>query len=415
MQYKNISQKQAICNRFSGLSQKKSAIRHSICYFLNRFKPFTMKLFSFIFCIVSVTATAQSFDALMMRNQYVRCQDVNFNAARTISSLYEKNEIDSLYSFIDYWESKCGATSPSLTLRTLLDIKTANFDANAITETSFDYLFGISSPAPFATPFYSYIPPSTDDSQAFKNTQAEIRKIASDISETYSTDEALLVDFYKQETPSFKNIRQASSEESRLKQIHQSKLTAAEALIEGHIAFFVGYYHPFKKIELFGPHPSIGFMLGGRKFRHNLDLTVDVRFGPSKNEYEFVYKGTRYTNDKWTGVYAGLEYTYDFIQTKKFRAGISPGLGYNGITALSADNDYGEDSKVLPSYDANGGLVFKYQYGKKGGYVGLQTRYHWVDHRNAGGTELNGNYLSVRLIVGSIYNDWRAYKLKQLE
>lgn len=376
-----------------------------------------MKRFTLVVIAACITgvASAQNFDALMLRNPYVSCQDVTFNAAKIIGQLYEKSETDSLYSFLDYWENKCGSTSQSLALRTLLDIKTANFDENSITEDSFDRFFGISSQAPYTTPFYSYVPPSTDDNQNFKNIQAEIRKIANDISQTYSADEALLVDFYKLEAPSFKNIKQASAEESRLKKLHQAKLAEAEAIIEGHVAFFAGYYQPYKKIELFGPHATLGIMLGGRKFRHNLDFTFDIRIGPSKNEYEYVYKGTRYKDDKWTGIYAGLEYTYDFIQTQKFSVGISPGFGYNGITALSSDNDYGEDSKILPSYDANGGLVFKYHYGKKGGYVGLQTRYHWVDHRNAGGTELNGNYLSVRLIIGSIYNDWRAYKLKQLE
>jgi hypothetical protein len=380
-----------------------------------------MKKICLLFGMVAIAhlAHAQNYDALMLRNPYVTCQDVTFNAARLIRQLHQKSEIDSLYNFLTYWEDKCGTNEAIYQLRVVLDIKTANFDTAQVTKELFEHLLAF---RPVQHPeLNSYFPIAErplvirDYEVALKNITLEIQKIAASIEQTYSTDEALIAEFFKSESPTFDGIKNASAEKSKLRKIYDEELRSVLRMPEGHMALFAGYYQPFQKLEIFGPHPTIGVLLGFKQKRHNFDFAFDVRFGRSKNEYEFLYNGTLMQDDRWTSIYVGLEYTYNFIETKRFRAGLSPGLGYNGITAVRADEDEDKDSKILPSYDVNGGLVLKYHYGKRGGYTGLQLRYHWVDHRNAGGTELNGSYLSVRLIIGSIFNEWREYKLNQMK
>lgn len=376
----------------------------------------------FALCFFGI-CQAQNFDDLMLKRQYVNCQDVNFNAPGMIKSLYEKNETDSLYSFLDYWQSKCGDILYIESIRTLLDIKTANFDSTAIDAALFNSLIHYKQVYPrylsWCVGFMDYRPFQDESQQEYtqlqKNLQNETRKIASDIQATYSTDESLLQDYYAADSVSFSKIKNASPRESKLKRLYDLELQKALRIPEFHAALFAGYYHPFGNLEVFGPHPSIGAIFGARQLRHNYDLVFDVRFGRSKENYEFYYQGDLIQDDKWTSVYFGFEYTYDFIATKKFRMGLSPGIAYNGITAANDNDDDDDDSKILPSLDVNGGLALKYTFGKNGGYAGVQARYHWVDHRNPGGTELDGNYLSLRLIFGSIFNYDREYRLRQLD
>ncbi len=359
-------------------------------------------------------AQSQSFDDVMIKNRYVNCQDVTYNAADMIHKLYTHNQLDSLYSFLDYWESKCSETEHIYRLRLLLDIKTANFDPESVSNQTLNYMLAY-KPRAYYNDYYIHRDNSRSDYiQALKQVNTEIAAIGNSIEQTYSVDETLLKDFYTSDSASFTQLKNTPASESKLRKIYDQRLKETLEMPEFHWAAFLGYYQPFGKLDVFGPHATIGLMGGVRKFRHSFDLVMDVRMGRSQNEYEFIYKGDLMQDDKWTSFYFGLEYTFDFIQAKKFRAGISPGFGYNGITAVPAGNDDDEDSKILPSYDANAGLAFKYSFGNTG-YIGLQTRYHWVDHRNTGGTELNGNYMSIRLIVGSIFNWDRSYRLSQLE
>ncbi|HET9052696.1 MAG TPA: hypothetical protein VFM90_00885 [Cyclobacteriaceae bacterium] len=370
-------------------------------------------LLSLFACCLFGVCQAQSFDDLLLKKQYVDCRDVSYNAPALIRGLYQRNQTDSLYSFLYYWKEKCGELSHIHSIEMLLDIHTANFDSATIDDPLFASLLAYKENN--LLPEFGHLNYNHEFVQLQKNLAKETRAIAAGIRQTYSADEGLLHDFYAADSVSFEKIKTASAADSKLKRIYDRKVYEAQRLPENHIAVFTGYYQPFGKLAVFGPHLSVGALGGVRIFRHTFDLVFDVRFGPSKNEYTFMYKGNLLKDDKWTSVYLGGEYTYDFIITNNVRLGISPGVAYNGITAVTADDDNDNEAKILPALDLSGGLSFKYTFGKRGGYVGLQTRYHWVDHRNPGGTELTGGYLSMRLVIGSIFGYERHYRLGLLD
>lgn len=366
----------------------------------------------FIFLAYCGNLQGQSFDDIISKKKYVDCKDVSFNAPNMVHSLYAKGETDSLYSFLDYWQTKCGEQEYVFAIRTLLDIKTANFDSADINDRLFNNLI-VYKERNQLTGYPGY-GAGYEFTQFYNELQRETRLIASSIEQTYSTDEALITAFYESDTVSFHKIKTSSSNESKLKRLYNERVDDALGLPQLHMAFFLSYYQPFGKLEVFGPHMGAGGILGVNQLRHNLDFVIDIRFGQSANEYKFVYKGNLLKDDKWTSAYIGLEYTYDFVSSKKFRLGISPGIGYNGITAVPAEDD-DDDSKILPALDINAGLSMKYIFGKNGGYIGLQPRFHWVDHRNPGGTELYGNYFSLRMTIGSIFGYERQYQLSRLD
>lgn len=362
-------------------------------------------------CCMLHDVTAQSFDDIISKKKYVDCKDVSFNAPGIIHSLYAKDEIDSLYGFLDYWQSKCGNQDYANAIRTLLDIKTANFDSAAVNSQLFNNLIDYKERSQLIN--YPGYGAGYEFTQLHNELLHETRLIASSIEQTYSVDEALITGFYQRDPVTFTEIKAASPEESKLKRLYDKEIDNTLRVPQYHAAFMISYYHPFGKLDVFGPHMGVGGILGISQLRHTLDFVIDIRFGQSANEYQFVYKGNLLTDNKWTSVYLGLEYTYDFVSSRKFRLGVSPGIGYNGITAVPAEDD-DDDSKILPALDINAGLSMKYVFGKNGGYMGVQPRFHRVDHRNPGGTELYGNYFSVRLTIGSIFNYDRQYALSQL-
>ena len=212
---------------------------------------------------------------------------------------------------------------------------------------------------------------------------------------TYSLDAKLLLDFYSSKRPSFESIASASSEESRLSEFYHLEKKRTELTQTTDILFSLGYYHPFGKLNRFGGHPIFGMGYVHNIQRHSVILQLEFRAGPSKRDYTVIYLDSAVTQRQWTGIYAGLEYSYDLIKKEKFSLAVSPGVGYDAITVLTSDNEYGEDSKSLGSLNASIGLIGRYRYNDEQS-CGLQLRVNRADYRNPGGTRLNGGYVTLK-------------------
>ncbi len=372
-------------------------------------------LITISFCLTVSVAIGQSFDNVISSNRYIDCQDVSFNAFPIIEQLYANNQIDSIYQFLDYWESKCGIMESTSRLKNILGIKTHNFEPDSISPSWIDRLISYRrnlEQRGFHPFYYPYEPYKDFRLRRFlfdSLTQEIARRISSS-----NLDESLLLDFYSNASPTFEKIKVAPKE-SKLNQFYSADYNKTLWKPQLHIAFATGVILNYGNLSIFGVRPNFGMVMGGKQLRHNYDLILDFRTGPSKDKYSFVYGDSLISEDIWTGMYLGAEYTFDFIHSRKLDVGISPGIGYDRITALTVKNDYGEDAMFLSSFNKNIGLVFKYKYGKNGGYVGLHFRYNWVNYDNPGGTNLDGEYLNVRLTIGSIFDYWRDARLKNLE
>jgi len=364
----------------------------------------------FLFFLLVCSAKAQNFDDIISSNRYIDCDDVTFNASTLIRGFYDENQIAEIYDFLNYWESKCGQIDVINRFRTILDINGNRFNSRLISEqTITDLLLYRSS----LNPVNDTLNAVNDFNRSLKSLENLVQRLARN-SNSRTADERLILDFYADESPSFQAIKNAP-ETSRLKEMHATTYDKASKMWQLHWAFALGIYNPYGNISIFGTRPSFGAVFGGKRLRHNIDFIFDIRAGPSKEDYSFVYQGDLITDDTWTGIYIGGEYTYDFINSSKFDVGISPGIGYESITALGSDEDTDEDGKYLESFNYNVGLVLKYKYGKRGGYVGLHVRYNWADYDNFGGTLLDGEYLNVRLTLGRLFSHERNFLLENLE
>ncbi|MEM6516804.1 MAG: hypothetical protein AAF688_11525 [Bacteroidota bacterium] len=360
------------------------------------------------------TVSGQSFDDIILKNKYVDCEDVFYNASSIIKDFYNNGQIDKVYEFLDYWESKCGNLEVIRRFRTILDLGNSRFSNVYISEETIEDLIS----------YRSNLNQQGEGNQSslfvgndFYQSLSSLDKLTQQMASGYSSgtqDGRLLLGFYADNSPTFEDVKSASNS-SELKVMHNLVYEKTLRIWEWQYAFYAGFADHYQNLSVFGLRPSFGFSAGAKQLRHNIDLVFDIRIGPSDGDYDFVYQGELITDDTFTGFYIGGEYTYDFIHSEKLNIGISPGIAYENITSRDSDEDTDEDGKYLPSFNKNIGLVFKYRYGRRGGYAGLHLRYNWVDYENDGGTRLNGEYFSLRLVFGNIFSHVRDTKLRNLE
>lgn len=365
------------------------------------------------FCMaMSSSAQTYSFDHIILKNTVIRCEDIQFNAYSVIKELHTRKQYDSLYRFIDYWENKCGVLEQSFRLRQLLDIDQGRFNPDKIGAEWIEFLIEYRETSNRGLP-----PPQTQEdiniNQQLESLNSFLHNYARSIPvPAGSLDAMLLLDFYSRKYPTFTKIDDASPEESRLSEFYHHEQRRLETIATWEIALNLGYYKPFGKIERFGGHPVFGLGYIYNVKRHSFALQLDIHAGPSRDEYTVVYNGAQITHRTWTNIYAGLEYHYSFIKKEQFSLSISPGVGYDGISAIPSDNDYGEESKTLRSLNASLGLQGKYRYDEEHA-VGLQLRINRADYVNTGGTRLNGGYVTLK-VSWSFMDDVRTSNRRNL-
>jgi hypothetical protein len=369
---------------------------------------------SFVFCISATSIFSQhfSFDQIISKNAIIRCEDVQYNAYNIIKGLYERKQIDSLYLFIDYWEEKCGPLEVSFRTKQLLNIEQGRFSPERINSEWIEFLIAYKAILDHGLPK----PQSVEDlniSQQLDYLNTFLYNYARSIpSPKYSLDAQLVLAFYSAKHPTFDKISQASPEESRLSEFYHHEWKRTEQTAVWDILFNAGYYRPFWKLERFGGHPVLGMGYGYGVKRHTAILQLDFYAGPSRDDYTIVYNGSKITQRKWTGMYVGLEYYYQIIKKDIFSFAISPGIGYDGITVVPSENQYGEESKALRSINGSVGFQGRYRYDDQHS-LGVVIRINRADFNNTGGTELHGGYVTFK-IFWSFMDDVRTSTRRRL-
>ncbi|WP_420316594.1 hypothetical protein [Ekhidna sp.] len=377
-----------------------------------------MKIVNFIVGLACITPvlTQDIFDKKILSNPFITCQDVLYNAPDLILGYYKSDEPDSILLFIKYWKRKCMNPKEADWLKTITHIRSGRYDSDQITMSQINELVSYRRINEVSY-YYSCL---VETRQQEINYDLEINYAIDSIvrliaHETTSEniDEQLILNFYASKTPSFKEISNAPTS-SKLKKLYEEAISRTLDEPQTHIGFITGAVQHYENISFFGSRPTMGFVIGGKTMRHNYDFIMDFRIGASKEPYSFIYNDSLITDDKWTGMYVGFEYTFDFLQSKRLDIGISPGIGYDRITALTADNDYGEDSKFLNSFNQNVGMVLKYKFLSEN-FIGIHFRYNWTDYKNPGGSALDGEYFNIRITFSMLSNFWRSQRLNDLE
>lgn len=373
-----------------------------------------ISLFAFLCLATSLTFAQRTFDELILTKPFASCENVGYQAQEFMEDFYQRGKMDSLAMFVDYWGDKCGFFQNLIRLQTVLKIREGVMGPESIDSS------WISELRQYKGLEYGYIRFPYHDQYFYseRDTRYDFLKdlTRSIARETQTSDEdlALILDFYAQETPTFANIREAS-EQSLLKKHYDNEYKRMIWYPEFHAAIIVGAADYADNLDFIGRRPNVGFIIGAKQLRHTYDMVFGARIGPSKREYSFQYGDTLITHDKWTGLYLGAEYTFDVIRTNRVDVGLSAGIGLEDFLAIGQDNDYDEDSKTFHSLNKNAGLVIRLKQLQGGGYAGVQVRYNWTNFKTRQPLQLDGEYLELRFLVGSIASYFRKRRLEGLE
>ncbi len=181
------------------------------------------------------------------------------------------------------------------------------------------------------------------------------------------------------------------------------------AKTQAHYAIGIGMWMPNQHLDTLGMHPYLGGQLGLRHDHLLADLALDLRVGASPNKYQVMIDGNLTDTKEFFGVSLRLDFGYEVMHLWGSDLFFTGGIGYDGITAYyeanNPDDDTDDVSKHLNSFNLNLGGSYRI-YLKNDHYLALTGRYHRLNFRNKGGTDLKGNAVSFGLEYGLGTNHW---------
>jgi hypothetical protein len=190
--------------------------------------------------------------------------------------------------------------------------------------------------------------------------------------------------------------------ESRIAKMYQGQLSSVskKALVD--VALISGYWIPYGENKILGHHPSLGFLFGFGKKKMIYDLAMEFRFGRPKQPYITQYQGAPLQTRHYFGGYIGLDVGYELRSYATSKLYFLAGVAMDGFDAVKGSKTV--KGKSLFSLNLNGGMGWRW-FMQDGTYLGFELRHNFNHYTNPGGTDLSGNSLTGRLLIGLLKND----------
>jgi hypothetical protein len=163
----------------------------------------------------------------------------------------------------------------------------------------------------------------------------------------------------------------------------------------------LGTWIPIHQIDVLGQHPFLSVGIGKwQSDRFYWECGGEFRVLKSKKDYEFIYKGTPMTGNKYFSFYLGGEIGFKVLDLRKTAFELFGGLGYDrldfkkpeGIIFLRDINIYG----AAHTPNLNFGLNINILLNNKSS-IGLMIKYNLVDYTFLNKTSLYGNVVEIGL------------------
>jgi hypothetical protein len=319
------------------------------------------------------------------------------SAGEILTQFYDEQKEDSIRLFMQYWDKKCQENRNIFAIQTCLAIKNERFNNADIDSTFFQKLVLHQNRR-----YYQHYPSWRFGISQNHLLDSLIKKIINDNSRNnLSPDEKYLLIYFASDDIGLKDLEKSKYSNTKLSKLYQTEMDRVERKMEARFGFTFGIIAPQGDMAVIDVKPSLRIFLGRRLRRHHWNGTIGVDFGAHADSILVSYNDDIVTSKDFTQVYFGAEYNYDFIQKNRMAVHWLGGIGFNQMSTLFADNDYGEDAVIKRSLNLNTGLGLGFEYKKNNGVYGLQCRYNFVNYkRNTGETSLAGNFVEIRLVVG---------------
>ena len=194
--------------------------------------------------------------------------------------------------------------------------------------------------------------------------------------------------------------------------IYRNHVRKAERRGALDVYVYTGMWIPYGNDRLLGNHPVIGFGSGGGN-KFVFSFTLEFRFADAANSYIVQNKGQNVSTNHFFGGYVGLDLGYNFVSTQRTKFFIVGGTGLDGFDAVDNTSSKSHDGKSINAFNMNAGLGWRV-FTPFGNYIGLEARNNFVNYRNPGGTPLDGNTVTIRLMYGFMNNLVKKDQLRRL-
>lgn len=381
-----------------------------------------MKKYFAVFLTTILYAHAYSQDVEhLMTKKYTDCRDIIYNSTILIPDHFAKNNTDTVAALVNYWEKHCGISEPILRLKILLAINADTLNESIFGKTHIiNYLLYYRERVKRQDNGYDdygfqYTSPSLNSS--LDNFTKELalklnqRKVNSELDKFF-------LDLYSNNFDKiFLRLQDTCLATSKLSQAYYKEVNREINKPEGHFSIYSGVWIPNGNISIVGKHPIIGFQ-GGMKNKKGImmDIALEFKFNKSPNTYFVEKNDSLYSTTHFFGGFFGAELGYELINYKSHELDILGGCGWDGFDALEIGEKNNPDrvTKSINALNLNLGMGYKKYFMNKS-YIGIETRYNFINYQNKNGTDLSGNTLTIRLKYGISRNLYRDKKLMQLD
>ena len=162
---------------------------------------------------------------------------------------------------------------------------------------------------------------------------------------------------------------------------------------------YVANWVPVGKNKVLGNHPEIGIGIGIDKNHFAASLLIGIKFLSSKNYYYVYHEEQLLKTNHFFGGFIGGDFKYKLYRGTTYSFNLLGGLGFDGFDAITKTKEH--NAKSINSFNLNTGLSVSYVFKKLySPYLDFQVRYNFVDYDTNGGTDLSGNILLIRLVLG---------------
>lgn len=336
-------------------------------------------------------STAQAQDSTVTDNKYL-CEEACYTYGDAIIRHYSAYMDDSLQMDMDNWEKICGLTEPLLSFKVLYAIGKGTFNEDMYGDNIAAWMLLYEENAKG----HENMPNVPGDYYAYLSSIAgSLKKLE------LSPLEKVLADFYAKGDEDV--LEEMDSTEVGNTKLYNSYTTYKENQYRTNGRFYLGVllgaWIPDGNIEALGSHPLIGLQIGNNWEKFSVNLELGLRFLDAPKDIEVYKDGYVYDSRYHSAIYLGAGAGFKYFEYKKHELDMLGGLGYDHITILESTSAEANDGKSLSSLCINAGLAYKFNISKKQ-YLSLSGRYNMLFYKNRGGTNLNGNAITIGLIYG---------------
>jgi hypothetical protein len=358
-----------------------------------------------------------------MTEKSPNCEDIAYNCTQLVEKYHNSFKADSAKQVLNYWENKCGLSEPLLRIKILFSIKDNNFTEALYDTTVFEYIKKYKERIESTQPLeiYNYYKIYFGFVQINGTFDKFTRSLANELINLQSENslEYLFCKLYSGNPNYLFNELQNNGnyEGTKLKEYYYSLVNKYVDLPEFHWSLYSGIWIPLSNAKILGNHPIIGIELGCRYKKFNYNLSMNIKFSRSQDEYLIVLEDSVRKTNYFFGGYIGLDVEREIVKSNSNEIDLLIGIGYDGFSTInnntSDDNPNNDVGKSINSLNLNTGLGYRYKF-KNHTYFGLRAKYNFVNYKNSGGSNLSGNTLTIILAFGGFSNYKKNINLEAL-